>query len=107
MHKFATRQFIDVTDAAKIISEFTFHDYIEDSIINVTNGNSLNVTEIVDLIAGLLGTKAIYNIVYSGESYYIPNETLRNKFRDSVIFNDNYFYEVLLKYRSFFGEFKQ
>lgn len=67
----ATRNLIDVEDVAAIVFELVVNQQLKDRIINIANAKSVKVKEIINIIEGMLGKKAVFTEEARGSDYQI------------------------------------
>jgi hypothetical protein len=95
----ATRNIIDVDDAARIVTDLVVAENASGEIINVANSRSYGILEIVGTMERVVGCKAIFDIIDRGGGCAIEiDRILPALHRCGIAFPDDYLHRVISKY---------
>lgn len=99
IHLKAKRRLIDIEDVVRVCERLLNANQGVNTVQNIASRYSASVVQIVEYIAYLLGTEPRYQGLVAGESYDIDIEPLFDFIGEKdVIFNKNYWHDVLDKY---------
>jgi len=99
----ATRNLIDATDVARLVTLFIDNVPEGNSVQNIASAHSVAVLDIVRVIASILETDAILKYVQAGYSQDIDiSQLARFMLPSDPILGPDYWRHVLLKYATFF-----
>lgn len=97
----ATRNIIDVDDAARIVTDLVVSENACGETINVANARSYAIFDIVRAMEQVVGHKAIFDIIERGAGYSIDVERIQAALhRCGVSFPEDYLPQVIRKYYS-------
>ena len=97
--KNARRNIIDVDDAVRIAISLALEEGVRRESINVANFLDSAMVDIVELMAKVVGKKAIYDCLDRGDAYPIDTRRIREVApRCGVIFGPKYLEIVIRKY---------
>jgi nucleoside-diphosphate-sugar epimerase len=95
----AKRNIIDVDDVASIVNQMITDNATQNITLNVANPVSYSITDIVSVMEGIVGKRAIYNVAERGSEYPIGiYRMLTVVSKTSVKFGENYLEQVIGKY---------
>jgi len=95
----ATRNIIDVDDAARIVTDLVVSENASGETVNVANSRSYGILEIVGTMERVLGQQAIFDIIDRGGSYAIDIDRIHAALhRCGIAFPDDYLHRVIRKY---------
>lgn len=97
--KNARRNIIDVDDVVRIVLGLALEEGVRRECIDVANLSDNTMVDIVELMAKVVGKKAIYDCVDRGDEYPIDTQRIREVVqRCGVAFGPNYLESVIRKY---------
>jgi len=95
----ATRNIIDVEDAARIVTDLVVTEKASGETINVANSRSYGIFDVVRVMEDTLGYKAIFDIIDRGGGYTIGVDRIQPALRRcEMAFPDDYLHRVIRKY---------
>ena len=94
----SSRDLIDVDDVVRIVSYLVNNNACLNSVINIATGNSIPTYDIFSYILNFSGLDVNYFLLDTGEKQKTDSSFLRNNIPNDIIFEDNYWKDVLNKY---------
>lgn len=95
----ATRNILDVEDAAKIVNKYLLGPHLAERIINVANPYCVTALELVNMIEVAFGIKAKINMVPKGTKYIIDVTRIQPVIEClNINFSSGYVVNALRKY---------
>ncbi|MEP6939677.1 MAG: NAD-dependent epimerase/dehydratase family protein [Rudaea sp.] len=95
----ATRNIIDVADAARIIIDLLQKQDMQPDIVNVANSRNATMTQIVAALERATQRPAVFNLVDRGGDYPIDVSTIGDSLRScGIYFDDAYLTRTIDKY---------
>lgn len=95
----AYRNIIDISDVVKIVEKMIEDKTFRNNIVNIANPISHKVTDVVQELENVLGSKATFKALQKGEYVHI-DLSLTEKYINSahIEFSSNYLSEIIKKY---------
>jgi nucleoside-diphosphate-sugar epimerase len=94
----AKRNIIDVDDVVSIARQL-IGSGVRNATVNIANPVNYSMTEIVDAMVGVVGKRAIFEVVDRGSAYSIETDAMQSVLvRSGVEFGENYLRKVIAKY---------
>jgi nucleoside-diphosphate-sugar epimerase len=95
----ARRNIIDVDDVVSIARQLIDNGGAGSATVNIANPVDYPMSEIVDAMAGVVGKRAIFDVVDRGSAYSIETEAMQPVLvRSGVEFDGSYLRRVIAKY---------
>ena len=95
----AKRNIIDVDDVVSIAQQLIANGTVRNTTVNIANPVNYSMPEIVDAMVGIVGKRAIFEVVDRGSDYFIETGSMQPALAKSgVEFGDNYLSKVIAKY---------
>lgn len=95
----AKRNVIDVADAAAIAQQLIANDLARNTTLNIANVVNYQMADIVSAMEGVVGKRAVYNLVERGSEYLIDTSVILPVLEKAgVKFGNNYLERVINKY---------
>jgi nucleoside-diphosphate-sugar epimerase len=95
----AKRNIIDVDDVVSIARQLIANGANRNVTVNIANPVNYSMAEIVDAMVGVVGKRAIFEVVDRGSDYFIETSGMQSALAMSgVEFGENYLRKVFAKY---------
>ena len=95
----ARRNIIDVDDVVSIARQLIDNVDARNATVNIANPVNYSMSDIVDAMAGVVGKRAIFDVVNRGSAYSIETDAMQPALvRSGVEFDGNYLRRVIAKY---------
>ena len=94
----SSRDLIDIDDVSRIVTFLVNSEIGLNSTVNIATGYSVPVIDIFSYILDFSGLEGKFHLSNSGEVQKTDSSFLRNNIPNDIIFEDNYWKDVLNKY---------
>jgi nucleoside-diphosphate-sugar epimerase len=95
----AKRNIIDVDDVVTIARQLISDDAVRNVTVNIANPVNYSMPDIVEAMVGVVGKRAIFEVVSRGSDYFIDTDAMRTALAGSgVEFGQDYLRKVIAKY---------
>lgn len=94
----SSRDLIDVDDVVRIVSYLVNNNICLNSVVNIATGNSVPTYDIFSYILKFSGLDVNCFLLDIGEEQKTDSSFLRNNIPNDIIFEDNYWKDILNKY---------
>ncbi len=94
----AKRNIIDIDDITQIATQIIEKNLFKNKVINIANPVNYRITEIVQMMEGVVGKKAIFKVIDRGSEYLID---INGVTLAGVNFDEHYLSKLITKYYAY------